>query len=247
MRNIRKLLDWFYPRVCPGCQMPSDREDRYWCWDCLSTISLFDGMGKCAMCGHPSEGTVSHAFVCGACRAHKPAFDRARAAADFRGTLQDQIHAFKYNHAFWMKQDLCDVLQGALQAQFTTAAIDVVLPVPLFPTRQRERTYNQAALLAEELAQRIDRRFDEQSLVRIRQTETQTHFNATQRRENMTGAFSVARPEWVRQRCVLLVDDVMTTGATLHECAKALKKSGASTVWALTVARKRGDRVGSRV
>jgi ComF family protein len=142
-----------------------------------------------------------------------------------------------------MKQDLCDLLQGSVQAHFSAAAIDVVLPVPLFPTRQRERTYNQAALLAEELAQRIDRRFDEQSLVRIRQTETQTHFNAVKRRENMSGAFSVARPEWVRQRCVLLVDDVMTTGATLHECAKALKKAGAITVWALTIARKRGDRV----
>jgi ComF family protein len=141
-----------------------------------------------------------------------------------------------------MKQDLCDLLHGALQACFTPAAIDVVLPVPLFPTRQRERSYNQAALLAEELAQRIDRRFDEQSLVRIRKTETQTHFNAVKRRENMAGAFSVARPEWVRQRCVLIVDDVMTTGATLHECAKALKKAGARTVWALTVARKRGDR-----
>ena len=141
-----------------------------------------------------------------------------------------------------MKQDLCDLLQGSVQAHFSAAAIDVVLPVPLFPTRQRERTYNQAALLAEELAQRIDRRFDEQSLVRIRQTETQTHFNAVKRRENMSGAFSVARPEWVRQRCVLLVDDVMTTGATLHECAKALKKAGAITVWALTIARKRGDR-----
>lgn len=142
-----------------------------------------------------------------------------------------------------MKQDLCDLLHGAVQAYFTAATIDVVLPVPLFPTRQRERSYNQAALLAEELAQRIDRRFDEQSLVRIRKTETQTHFNAVKRRENMAGAFSVARPEWVRQRCVLLVDDVMTTGATLHECAKALKKAGACKVWALTVARKRGDRV----
>lgn len=115
----------------------------------------------------------------------------------------------------------------------------MVLPVPLYSARQRERSYNQAALLAEELARRIDRRFDDKSLVRIRKTETQTHFNAVKRRENMSGAFAVARPEWVRQRCVLLVDDVMTTGATLHECAKALKQAGVRTVWALTVARKR--------
>ena len=239
MRNIRKILDWVYPRVCPGCQIPSDREERYWCWDCLQTITLFEGTGLCSLCGYPSEGKVSHSFVCGACRAHKPAYERARAAADFRGTLQEQIHAFKYHHALWMKQDLCDLLEGSVHAHFIAAAIDVVLPVPLFSTRQRERSYNQAALLAEELARRIDRRFDEQSLVRLRETETQTHFNAVKRRENMSGAFSVVRPEWVRHRCVLLVDDVMTTGATLHECAKALKQAGARVVWALTVARKR--------
>lgn len=233
------LLDWIYPRVCPGCERASDRDMRYWCWDCLGSISLFDVQGGCSLCGHPSEGAVHHAFVCSACRDHKPAFDRARAAADFKGTLQQQIHAFKYNHALWMKQDLCDLLQGAVEAHFKASGIDVVLPVPLFPSRQRERSYNQAALLAEELAIRIDRRFDERSLVRIRQTETQTHFNAAQRRENISGAFAVARPEWVRQRRVLLVDDVMTTGATLHECAKALKQAGARAVWAVTVARKR--------
>jgi ComF family protein len=243
MRYMRQILDWVYPRVCPGCQTPSDREERQWCWSCLGTISLFEEHGSCSLCGHPSEGRVGHAFVCGACRAHKPAFDRARSAADFRGTLQDQIHAFKYHQALWMKQDLCDLLQGAVEAHFKAAAIDVVLPVPLFSTRQRERSYNQAALLAEELALRLDRRYDEHALVRLRKTETQTHFNAVKRRENMRGAFAVARPEWVRQRCVLLVDDVMTTGATLHECAKALKGAGARTVWALTVARKRQNRV----
>jgi ComF family protein len=142
-----------------------------------------------------------------------------------------------------MKQDLVDLLQGALEAHFRSSSIDVVVPVPLFSARQRERSYNQAGLLAEALACRIDRRFDGTSLVRIRETETQTHFNAVKRRQNMSGAFSVARPEWLRQRSVLLVDDVMTTGSTLHECAKALKKAGACEVWALTIARKRGDHV----
>jgi ComF family protein len=142
-----------------------------------------------------------------------------------------------------MKQDLVDLLQGGLEAHFRRSSVDVVVPVPLFSTRQRERSYNQAGLLAEALALRIDRRFDGTSLVRNRETETQTHFNAVKRRQNMSGAFSVSRPEWIRQRSVLLVDDVMTTGSTLHECAKALKKAGASEVWALTIARKRGDHV----
>jgi predicted amidophosphoribosyltransferase len=87
--------------------------------------------------------------------------------------------------------------------------------------RQRERSYNQSALLARELARRLDRRCDARALARVRATETQTHLNAAHRRMNMLGAFRVARPDWVRQRCVLLVDDVMTTGATLDECARA--------------------------
>ena len=243
MSHIQKILDWVYPRLCPGCQSPTDREDRYWCWECIRSFTLFDGAGVCSICGYPAEGALKHAFVCSACREHHPAFDRARAAADFRGTIQEQIHAFKYNHALWMKQDLVDLLQGGLEAHFRSSSVDVVVPVPLFSTRQRERSYNQAGLLAEALALRIDRRFDGTSLVRIRETETQTHFNAVKRRQNMSGAFSVSRPEWIRQRSVLLVDDVMTTGSTLHECAKALKKAGAREVWALTIARKRGDHV----
>jgi ComF family protein len=241
MSHIQKVIDWVYPRVCPGCQSPTDREERYWCWSCLGSLALFEGVGVCSICGYAAEGAVSHAFVCGACREHPPAYDRARSAADFRGTLQEQIHAFKYSHALWMKHDLCDVLQGALEAHYPAMAIDVVVPVPLFQARQRERSYNQAGVLAQELAQRIDRRFDEESLERLRMTETQTHFNASKRRENLVDAFAVSRPEWIRNRCVLLVDDVMTTGSTLHECAKVLKKAGARVVWALTVARRRGD------
>ena len=112
-----------------------------------------------------------------------------------------------------------------------------MVPVPLHPVRQRERSYNQSALLAQELARRIDRRFDGQSLARVHRTETQTALDAVRRRMNIRGAFSVVKPEWVNARCVLLVDDVMTTGATLNECARMLKKAGTRTVWAVTVGR----------
>jgi ComF family protein len=175
--------------------------------------------------------------VCSACREAKPGFDKARAAGHFHGVLREQIHQFKYAQALWLKHDLADLLQGCLMAHFSPAEIDVVVSVPLHPVRERERSYNQAALIGQELAQRIDRRFDVRSLVRIRKTQTQTQFDAMHRRMNMLGAFGVAKPEWIAQRCVLLVDDVMTTGATLSECARMLKKAGARKVWAVTVAR----------
>jgi len=191
----------------------------------------------CSLCGHPVEGDVRHAFVCGACRAARPAFDRARSAGRFAGLLREQIHRFKYGGALWLRRDMTDLLAGCLGAQFDAGAVDVVVPVPLHPVRLRVRSYNQSALLAQELAARIGRRFDGRALVRTRVTETQTHLDAAHRRANILGAFSVVRPEWIAHRCVLVVDDVMTTGATLGECARALKKAGARTVWALTVAR----------
>ena len=231
-----RVTDWFCPRVCPGCGQVSDRPGRHLCWDCLSRVDLYS-RGLCTICGRFAEGQVSHAFVCGTCRQTKPWFDRARAAGRFSGVLREQIHQFKYRQALWLKHDLVDFLQGCLNAHFDPEAVDVVLPVPLYPVRQRERSYNQASLLARELSRRIARRFDARSLVRIRLTGTQTTLDAAHRRVNMLGAFSVVQPEWVRRRCVLLVDDVMTTGTTLNECARMLKKAGARTVWAVTVGR----------
>jgi len=214
----------------------SDREGRHLCWSCFSRLELHT-QALCSVCGHPIEGGAAHAFVCGPCRSARPAFDRARSAGRFVGLLRDQIHRFKYGNALWMRQDLSDLLLGCLAAHFDAAAVDVVVPVPLHSARFRERTYNQSALLAQEVARRIGRRFDGRTLVRTRRTETQTRFDAAHRRMNILGAFDVARPAWVAQRCVLLIDDVMTTGATLSECARVLKKAGARTVWALTVAR----------
>jgi len=231
-----KVADWFYPRICPGCGDVSDRPGRHLCWSCFARLELHT-QAHCRICGHPAEGDVAHAFVCSVCTATKPAFDRARSAGRFAGVLREQLHLFKYNNALWLKDDLVDLLYGCLTAHFQPDAVDVVLPVPLHPVRQRERSYNQAALLADALAQRIGRRFDDRSLVRTRKTETQTQFDAAHRRMNILGAFSVVHPEWVRGRCVLLIDDVMTTGATLNECARTLKKAGARSVWTLTVGR----------
>ena len=228
--------DWLFPRVCAGCDQMSDREGRHLCWACFSRID-WHAAGLCERCGGQTEGQVSHAFVCSVCQAAPPAYDKARSAGRFQGVLRDLIHQFKYSQALWLKQDLTDLLCGCLSAHFCREPIDVVIPVPLHPVRLRERSYNQAALLAQGLACRIDRRFDGRSLARIRKTQSQTLLDASHRRANMLGAFEVARPEWVRGRCVLLVDDVMTTGATFHECARVLKKAGARSVWGVTVGR----------
>lgn len=237
IKNILgKIADAFYPRICPGCGELSDRPERYLCWSCFSSIPLFTG-DLCDQCGSMITAHVSHRFICSACRVDRPAFDRVRAAAHFTGGIRKQIHAFKYQNALWLKRDFADLLEGCLMAHFDIDAIDAVLPVPLHPVRQRERTYNQSAILAGELARRLDRRLDTRSLIRIKQTGTQTRLHARERHKNMAHAFQVVRPEWVRGRTLLVVDDVMTTGATLDACAKELKKAGARRVWGIALAR----------
>ena len=229
--------DAIYPRICPVCGALSDRPDRHLCWNCFSRIDLLKS-GLCTLCGNPLTGEPESVFICQSCRQRKPAFDRARSAARFSGVMRDMLHSFKYGNALWLKKDLADIMFGALMAGFEYTLIDVVIPVPLFRTRFRERSYNQALVLASALAALIDRRMDGRSLKRIRGTGTQTKFNSAQRRRNIAGAFKVVRPEWIRGRTVLLVDDVMTTGATLSECSRELKRAGAHQVFAISVARR---------
>ena len=231
--NASRVLDWVYPRICPECGKLCDREARHLCWDCFQRIELYRD-GLCEKCGQPTEGVVHHAFLCGACRKHPCAFDRARATAVYQGVLSNQLQAFKYNQALWLKDDLVDLLEGGVRAHYDSEAI---VPVPLHFLRLHKRTYNQAAILAQALAQRLDRSCDVQSLIRTHQTATQTRFHAQQRQQNVKGAFRVVRPAWICQRNILLIDDVMTTGATVGECSRVLKAAGANKVVVLTVAR----------
>ena len=234
--NASRVLDWVYPRICPECGKLCDREARHLCWDCFQRIELYRD-GLCEKCGQPTEGVVHHAFLCGACRKHPYAFDRARATAVYQGVLSNQLQAFKYNQALWLKDDLVDLLEGGVRAHYDSEAIDLIVPVPLHFLRLHKRTYNQAAILAQALAQRLDRSCDVQSLIRTHQTATQTRFHAQQRQQNVKGAFRVVRPAWICQRNILLIDDVMTTGATVGECSRVLKAAGANKVVVLTVAR----------
>ncbi len=236
--GLDRLLDLFYPRICPLCDAVSDRPGRLICWRCFGRLPLHTAdEAVCRRCGLAPEGHVEEDFLCDACRRAPPAFDRARAAAPFRGGIRDLLHAFKYNGATWLRADLVDFLEGALRAYYEPQLIDLVLPVPLHTGRLRRRGYNQSALLAAALARRFGIESAPRQLRRSWATPTQTRLSAPARRRNVLGAFHVPHPAWVRGRTVLVVDDVMTTGATLHETARCLKRAGAWRVWALAVAR----------
>jgi ComF family protein len=230
------VLDLVFPRHCAACGGPVDRPSGHVCWECFRAIDLRSSP-LCERCGLRIESPVRHRIVCALCQADAPAFERARSAGRFGGVLRDLLHQFKYGQATWLCDDLADVLHGCVLAHFDWAEVDADVPVPLHSVKRRHRGYNQAALLAGETARRLERPYVGDALARVRPTPTQTHLAAAARRRNVAGAFAAVAPEWVRGRTVLVVDDVMTTGATLSEAAATFKRAGARYVWAATVAR----------
>lgn len=184
----------------------------------------------------PAE--VTHDFVCDSCRELRPKFEFARAAVRYADPAAQMLKDFKFRGAVWLREDMTDLLEAAVRAKLDYAAIDAVIPVPLHFMRGFTRGYNQSALLARSLAKRLDRRCDESSLRRKWDTEHQTRLKSKDdRRKNIHAAFIVRHPENVRGRTLLLVDDVMTSGSTLSECAAPLMEAGAARVWCATVAR----------
>ncbi len=231
----RTALDLVFPRHCAACEGEVDRQDGYVCTDCLMDIlPVTDPF--CARCGDPIDGVAGKVFTCSLCVKAEPAFDLARSAARYRGPLKPLLHQFKYAEGTHLAGDLSRLLAACVETHYDPEQVDMVAYVPLFHRRERERSYNQARLLAECLGRRYGKPVL-RGIRRLRDTGTQTRLHMAARAENVKGAFSVTEPRWVEGKTFLLVDDVMTTGATLREAAASLKAAGAWRVLVATVAR----------
>lgn len=231
------LLDMLYSRSCEGCGMSMTDEAGCLCWDCQTQVRLVQ-VPFCDRCGDPVPGLVSDVFECAWCRKAEPAFDWARSAVRYDGAVRHLIWNLKYNTGLWVLDTLAEWLVALWKnAPPSLQQADWMTAVPLYARRQRERGYNQAALLAQRLARLVGIRFRGGVLRRSRSTVSQTRLTAAQRLHNVRGVFSVPWPRRVQGARIVLVDDVMTTGATVNECARALRAAGAAAVMVLTVAR----------
>jgi ComF family protein len=233
---LRPALDAVYPRFCAVCDGAVSSETGYLCHECLTGLPIVH-FPFCDRCGVPVAGKIDHIYTCHDCEERGPAYEQARSAARFEGAVRELVHQLKYNQAFWVVPDLTDLLEAAFRAHFAEAGVELIVPVPLHRARHRDRGYNQSALLAGALSRRLRVPASPRLLRRVKDTGTQTHLTAAARLLNVRGAFHVASPRMASGRSVLLVDDVMTTGATLDECARVLRKAGAARVLALSVAR----------
>lgn len=236
-RLAGRLADFAFPRICPVCGELSDRPGRQLCWSCMgSFLRVQIAPPQCGICGMPLKAEPCDG-MCRECRTRRPAFDMARSALHYEGAQRRLVHLFKYGKGTWLLNDLCDILEATARTSFDFRQIDAILPVPLHSAKFIIRSYNQAGLLARELARRTERPFAGRLLVRRRDTPTQTRLGPKLRAKNVSRAFGVEFPEAVRSRTLLVIDDVATTGSTLSEIASTLKKAGAWRVWALTLCR----------
>jgi ComF family protein len=180
-------------------------------------------------CGRPSDRPGS--YICSRCYDTLPWYEEfSQSAFAYLEPISQLINIYKFNGAEHLTDDFADALEHSFRKKHNVTSVDLVVPVPLHPRRLAQRGYNQSGLLASAFAKRINRRYDEKSLVRIRDTDHQSRLSGDERRENIKGAFQVIDESKIRGRLIVLIDDVMTTGATLEECSGVLLESGAYKV-----------------
>jgi ComF family protein len=233
------LLDLVFPAVCPVCGIRSDAPaQRPFCGACWAALPVGLGPG-CAVCGEPFPG-LAGVLACAACRETPPPYAFARAVAPYRDGMREAIHALKFGGRPVLAAPLGRLLAEAGAAALPVPAMewaDALVPVPLHPTRLAERGFNQAELLTAPCAARWRRPLLGRALVRMRATRPQTDLDVAARRANVRDAFRVVRPTEIQGRRRLLIDDVLTTGATVAAAARALRAAGAAAVGVLTLAR----------
>jgi ComF family protein len=240
------LFATLFPSECRLCGAPLINISRLpVCRACISGMRPISG-GICTICGERLPSPYASAAtkdepLCGLCRRLEPPFARAVAYGSYDGALRELIHLLKYEQVRPAAGLLGRMLAEAMAGLEIALPPVVVVPVPLHKRKLRQRGFNQSELVVREALKIADKggRWALRSgvLERRRETQSQTGLTRHQRRENIRGAFAMVKPEQISGCEVLLVDDVFTTGTTASECARVLRRAGASKVYVATVAR----------
>ncbi len=231
----QKALDFLIPPLCLGCDA-SVTADQTLCAECWKAIHFIE-RPFCARCGAPFDLPVEEGTLCAACLAEEPPYDLARSAILYDEASKPIILRFKHADRLhpvpalgaWMVRAGADIWPIA----------DLIVPVPLHRWRLWRRRYNQAALLAQAIGKALGKQVAIDLLVRHRATPSQGRMNKKERHENVSGAFALSSRAEVAGKRIVLIDDVLTSGATVAEAAKILKKNGAAAVHVVTLARAR--------
>jgi ComF family protein len=230
-------LGWLYPEVCQLCGgARATPAEGYVCSGCRANVRFIQEP-FCERCGRPYDGDITTQFECANCREMEWHFKSARSAVVARDPALEVIHRYKYQRALWFEPFLAELLLRAAVPALAGNKAEMIVPVPLHPTKQREREFNQAERLADRLGAATQTPVHKRLVRRVVPTRTQALLKRPERLANMRNAFAMREGQRLNGERIVLVDDVFTTGATTSACARVLVAAGAGEVCVWTVAR----------
>ncbi len=229
-----------FPPVCILCGTGRVTSDSSVCESCAKDIYLVEGP-ICNHCGLPVPGLQSGSQGrCGKCLEHKPLYDKARFSVYYSRVIRRGILKFKFQSSLFLAETLSSYLTKTFQEHFLDEKLDAIIPIPVHDRRLVRRGYNQCAILAIKLGNNVNVEVLTNTLNKTVNTLPQTRLKRNQRIENVKGSFSVRKPEEIRGKRLLLLDDVFTTGSTISEASRTLRKHGADSVQALVLSVRHG-------
>lgn len=236
---LKGLTDLIYPNCCLACKnriKPCGAEQDFICASCRDKIEM-NLPPFCACCGRRLSKDNLVKNICSGCLKTRFHFDRAFSPCKYSGTIKKLIHEFKYAGRDYLGQSFGSIMNSFIKEYaLPIEYVDFIIPIPLHNSRLREREFNQAQILSEQVGKEFNKKVLPGVLIRNKATKTQTELNPEERRLNVEKSFYVTKPALVKNRNLLLIDDVLTTGATSSEAARSLKESGAGIVFVMTLA-----------
>ena len=213
MKEIKNIINIFYPQVCGFCGQKIN--ERYTCRKCLNIIEYYQEMVVVPKC-------IENRY-----------YDKVFSVLNYKGFFKNKMLAYKFHNAKYLGTSFAEIL--ALFIKKYRIKADFIIAVPISKKRLRERGYNQSEIIATKVSEFTQIQYGENILIKIKNNLRQSELTLHERKENVRNAYLIKNIEKIKNKKIILLDDIYTTGATLNECAKVLKENGAQEVIALTV------------
>ena len=230
------LINLLYPAVCRGCYKKLDAFGRNICDDCARQIKQ-RLPPFCVKCGRQLKGDPELIVMCRDCMEDEPYFDREWSACSYDGLLKTLIHDFKYKKITSLSKDFTGLIVNFMKKYNAAPDCQMIISIPMHPGRLFRREINHSDILAKDLGKSLGIPYSVNTLKKIKNTPTQSKLKRRERIKNLRSSFSLKNSSYIRDKNILLVDDLFTTGSTVNECSRLLKNSGAKHIEVITLAR----------
>jgi ComF family protein len=233
------MMDLLFPRHCEIClKIMNHKNQTYLCEICFNKIRFISSTACCG-CARVFPGAIPSIedWMCPSCLRTKRSYDACHAVSYYEGPIKELLQTFKFARAEYLAGTLREIFMKGMVRKLDWENFDFVVPIPLHPRKLKERGFNQSYILAQTVREVTGLRILRDGIIRIKYSEGQTLQDKKARLENIRGSFEIRKFEKLQGKKIVLVDDVLTTGATIQECSRVLKEAGAESVEVLVLAR----------